>query len=328
MKTAQLFLLVSTLIFATGCPKYRPAVDFKNPNSFIGRLNEHIKTRQLDYLNALASLPAGPAKAKLIRNELIEDALPFIDSAYIDFITDLQAGRDRANFVADLVELGTTGTVGITKGERPLQILGVGLTAFRGGRRSADLNFFREQTTPVLITKMDGNRATVRATILNREKNGVEDYPIGAAISDIVDYYNAGTLVRAFTELQKDTAIQTKQSERDVLVLKGVRTTPEATPAARNLSVAASDIVQDLFTKVRDANRSDAATKQLQDIVAALEADSAILPILKKANISSQDSDGIALQARLVEIRRSLALVGNNELLNKINQAIVDSVNR
>jgi hypothetical protein len=175
---------------------------------------------------------------------------------------------------------------------------------------------------------MDGNRATVRATILNREKNGVEDYPIGAAISDIVDYYNAGTLVRAFTELQKDTAIQTKQSERDVLVLKGVRTTPEATPAARNLSVAASDIVQDLFTKVRDANTSDAATKQLQDIVAALEADSAILPILKKANISSQDSDGIALQARLVEIRRSLALVGNNELLNKINQAIVDSVNR
>jgi hypothetical protein len=328
MKTAQLFLLVSTLIFATGCPKYRPAVDFKNPNSFIGRLNEHIKTRQLDYLNALASLPAGPAKAKLIRNELIEDALPFIDSAYIDFITDLQAGRDRANFVADLVELGTTGTVGITKGERPLQILGVGLTAFRGGRRSADLNFFREQTTPVLITKMDGNRATVRATILNREKNGVEDYPIGAAISDIVDYYNAGTLVRAFTELQKDTAIQTKQSERDVLVLKGVRTTPEATPAARNLSVAASDIVQDLFTKVRDANTSDAATKQLQDIVAALEADSAILPILKKANISSQDSDGIALQARLVEIRRSLALVGNNELLNKINQVIVDSVNR
>src|ERR1043166_127216 len=239
MKTAQLFLLVSTLIFATGCPKYRPAVDFKNPNSFIGRLNEHIKTRQLDYLNALASLPAGPAKAKLIRNELIEDALPFIDSAYIDFITDLQAGRDRANFVADLVEPGTTGTVGITKGERPLQILGVGLTAFRGGRRSADLNFFKEQTTPVLISKMDGNRAEVRATILNREKEEVTTYSMGAAIGDIVEYYNAGTLVRAFTALAQDTAVQTKKSEDDVLVLKGVPITPEAPKEFRDLSVAA-----------------------------------------------------------------------------------------
>jgi hypothetical protein len=110
-------------------------------------------------------------------------------------------------------------------------------------------------------------------------------------------------------------------------VLKGVRTTPEATLAARNLSVAASEIVQNLFNLVRDLSTKDAATKQLQNIVAALEADSAIAPILKNANISSKDTDGINLQARLVEIRRSLALVNNNELLNKINQAIVDTSN-
>src|ERR1051326_7672984 len=318
MTTIKPTLLLGVVFLSTACPKYRPAVDFKNPGTFINKLNVHLKDAQHNYecyrfgpnhVDAQGKNCAGYvqdlAKAKAVRNELLESALPFIDNAYADFVIDLQAGRDRANFVADVLELGTTATVGITNGDRPLQILGVGLTAFRGGRRSADLNFFKEQTTPVLITKMDGNRARVRSTIPAREQTSVDDYPLGAAISDIVDYYNAGTLVRAFTELQKDTAIQTKQSERDVLVLKGVRTTPEATPAARNLSVAASDIVQDLFTKVRDANTSDAATKQLQDIVAALEADSAILPILKKANISSQDSDGIALQARLVEIRRS-----------------------
>jgi hypothetical protein len=140
--------------------------------------------------------------------------LPFIDAAYVDFINDLQAGRDRTNFVADVVELGTTAAVGITNGERPLQILGVALTAFRGGRRSADLNFYKEQTTPVLISKMDGNRAKVRATILTRERASVDDYPLGAAISDIVDYYNAGTLVRAFTELQKDTAANERVREQ------------------------------------------------------------------------------------------------------------------
>ena len=324
MKTIKLIVVISTLAFATGCPKYRPNVDFDNPNSFVGRLNDYIQTRQAEYRTALGSVPDGPAKAKVIRNELIEDVLPYVDGAYIDFITDLQAGRDRTNFVADLVELGTSAAVGITNGERPLQILGVALTAFRGGRRSADLNFYREQTTPVLIAKMDGNRARVRATILTREKDGVADYPIGAAISDIVDYYNAGTLVRAFTELSKDTALQTRQSEDELFKVK-VHTTPETTAEARNLSVGASDIIQDLFNELQDTTQKDSATRRLQSIVAKLEGDKDIAPLLKKANISSTDTDGVKLRTGLVEIRKSLAIVDNNNLLNRINQAVVDS---
>src|SRR5712691_7049161 len=242
MKKIQICLLLFTTVFSIGCPKYRPSVDFNNKSSLVNKVNDHLRDKQVQYIAALGN---DPSKAKTIRNELIEDALPYIDSAYIDFITDLQAGRDRANFVADLVELGAAGAIGVIKGrQRAIQIVGIALTAFKGGRRSADLNFFKEQTTPVLISKMDGNRAKVRATILTREKGSVEDYPIGAAITDIVDYYNAGTLVRAFTELSKDTAVQTKQSEDSVLMLKGVPITPEATLDTRNLSVAASDILQ------------------------------------------------------------------------------------
>src|SRR5712691_5259247 len=236
MKKIQICLLLFTTVFSIGCPKYRPSVDFNNKSSFVNKVNDHLRAKQVEYIAALGN---DPAKAKTIRNELIEDALPYIDSAYIDFITDLQAGRDRANFVADLVELGASGAIGIIKGRlRTIQIVGIALTAFKGGRRSADLNFFKDQTTPVLITKMDGNRAKVRATILTREKGSVEDYPIGAAIADIVDYYNAGTLVRAFTELSKDTAVQTKQSEEKLEELKGVRIARTATVQQRDLAVA------------------------------------------------------------------------------------------
>jgi len=79
---------------------------------------------------------------------------------------------------------------------------------------------------------MDGNRAVVRATILNREKDDAATYSIGAAIGDIVDYYNAGTLVRRFTELQKDTAVKTRESEDNVIKLKGVPVTQ--VPLRRN----------------------------------------------------------------------------------------------
>src|SRR2546423_12874859 len=139
MKKIQFYLLLCAVTFATGCPKYKPPIDFNNRSSFVGKLNEHIKAQQLAYIGALGALPDGPARAKTIRNELIEDALPYIDDAYTDYIIGLQAGRDRTNFIADVVELGTSAAIGITKGERSIQILGVALTAFRGGRRSADL---------------------------------------------------------------------------------------------------------------------------------------------------------------------------------------------
>src|SRR5438128_4275225 len=158
MRKIQLCLLILTAAFATGCPKYRPSVNFKDVESFRGQFNAHLANEQnkyycyrdgKDYDNSsgiprctgvTGSLADGPTKAKQVRNDLIDDALTYIDDAYGDFKNDLTAGRDRTNFVADLIELGTSAAVGITKGERPLQILGIGLTAFRGGRRSADAN--------------------------------------------------------------------------------------------------------------------------------------------------------------------------------------------
>lgn len=335
MRKLQLLFLLGSLVFATGCPKYKPKVDFNNPSSFIGKLNAHIKDRYLVYecyrfgkssLGSCSGYTQSEENAQGIRNELLEEALPYIDSAYIDFITDIQAGRDRTNFVADLVELGATGAVGIVNGERALQIMGVALTAFRGGRRSADLNFYKEQTTPVLITKMDGNRAKVRATILLREKLTTKDYPMGAAISDIVDYYNAGTLVRAFTELQKDTAIQTKQSEDKVLELKGVPITQAASAPFAALSKSASDIITQLDVDLAgsDNAKKDEATKRLQKIVVALEKDEAAAKALKNAGVTATD-DGPKLITALIDIRAAASMVNDNALLDTINQAIVDN---
>lgn len=334
MRRLQLLFLMGSLVFATGCPKYRPKVDFKNPSSFIGKLNDHIKGRYLAYecyrfgnssLGSCSGYTKSEENAQGTRNELLEEALPYIDSAYIDFITDLQAGRDRTNFVADLIELGTTGTVGIVNGERPLQIIGVALTAFRGGRRSADLNFYKEQTTPVLITKMDGNRAKVRATILQREKLPTKDYPMGAAIADIVDYYNAGTLVRAFTELQKDTAIQTKQSEDTVLQLKGVPITGEATEAQRDVSVNAKQILDALRDDLKDTTKAAAALTKLQNMIKTLEADPDLAQMLTDAKVTSSETDGVKIRGALISMRRNASLKGETVKLDKINQAIADN---
>jgi hypothetical protein len=306
MRNIQLYLLVLIAAFTTGCPKYRPSVDFGNVDTFRGRLNQHLLNEQIKYhcyhdgkdydnstdpphcTGASGSLADGPARAKQVRNDLIDDALSYIDDAYGDFKNGLAAGRDRTNFVADLIDLGTSAAVGITNGERPLQILGVALTAFRGGRRSADANFYKDQSTPILISKMNGNRARVRTLILENQKKDIDGYRIGTAISDIVDYYNAGTLVDAFTELAGDTAADTKKAQEDLRELKrqaGIRPAPteaeiklsrenaDAIDALVNAYVDAEDKVGAADTKVSTAQTAVNTATQASESAAARVAD-------------------------------------------------------
>jgi hypothetical protein len=323
MKQLQLSLLLIVAIFASGCPKYKPDVNFNDTGSLVTRINNFITAQNNLYMSALGS---HPEQAKLIRNELIERALPFLDGAYIDFITSLQAGRDRQNFVMDLVELGAAASVGITKGERPLQIIGVALTAFRGGRRSIDANFYKDQSVPILISKMDGNRAKVRKTILEREKGSVEDYSLGAAVGDLVDYYNAGTLVRAFTQLQQDTALTTRESEDEVLRLKGVPITGEISIELHDLLVLSAGVLTTLGNSLTNGTPAEisAATTRLKNIVATLEKDKDAAAALKNVGVSSSETDGVKLITALIDIRASATMVNDNALLNTINRAIVD----
>lgn len=282
MKRIQISLLLSVVVFATGCPKpkYGPTVDFKDQSTLVAKINEYINGERAKYDKALCANPPAVDEAIRIRNELIENALPYIDGAYVDFITDIQAGRDRNNFVLDLVELGTAASVGITKGERPLQIIGVALTAFRGGRRSLDANFYKDTSTPILISKMDGNRAKVRAIILEREAKKPTDYPLGAAIADIVDYYNAGTLVRAFTQLQQDTAVATQASEKALSDLK------------RKAGILGAPTAEEIKVSRENADAVDALVQAYEDAKdAATDADGKVTTAQGKIDTAQQTID-------------------------------------
>lgn len=276
-----LLLLIILVAFATGCPKpkYRPTVSFNE--GMVKTFNAGLKKQYHAYEcysfgplhqdfegNVCTGFTKDLDKAQAIRNEVIENALPYIDEAYMDFVTDLQAGRDRDNFLLDLVELGGTASAGIVNGERSLQIIGVALTAFRGGRRSIDANFYKDTSIPILISKMDGNRAQVRATIIEREKQSTADYQMGAAVSDIVDYFNAGSLVRAFTKLQEDTAIATNNAEERLTELKekaGIKGAP--TEAELEASKVISDAFSALWKAYREAR--DKVAEQSGKITAA-----------------------------------------------------------
>lgn len=231
MRGLVLSLLLGTVALTTGCPQ-GPSKNFPNdinPNSgktdsksLVANINHYLTDAQTRYNAALVAHPDDASEvAKQIRNDAIDDALAVIDSNYQDYISSIERKRATTDFLLDVIELGTGAATGIAKGERPNQILGIALTAFRGGRTSSELNFYKQQTTPILINKMDDNRSTALAEIIPKKSSPVSEYSLKAAIRDIVDYYNGGTLVRAFTELAKTTGAQALASQARVRHLSG-----------------------------------------------------------------------------------------------------------
>lgn len=167
--------------------------------------------------------PKYAADARRIRDDVASRFIRVIDNNYEQFANDLQNNRATTNFLGDVTELGVGTAIGITNGERVLQILGVALTAFRGGRKSISQNFYEQQSTPILLIKMDTSRDRVMSAILQkRQKFGVDKYSLEDSLGDVVKYFWSGTLMRAFVELSKDTSVQAKEAESKLFRIEGV----------------------------------------------------------------------------------------------------------
>ncbi len=311
MKTYVLLLAAASVLVSTGCPgglvKTKPSSKFAE-NELTSRINAYLTNRQLGYYCAINNKQVGfnygelaytcgngaadpkvsQETARRIRNEAIENGIMAVNSVYTDFVDDLNTGRATGNFIADVVDLGMGAAIGITNGERALQVLGVSLTAFRGGRHSVDVNFFKEQTTPILINKMDDNRSIVYASILLKKKKSVDEYPMTEAIRDVVDYYNAGTLVRALTQLSKDTGEKANQSAKTVLQLQKIDPADFVEIDDVDASAAYGDFLHSYTTIVKagssaSAAEQDAAAQRLRQIYKDISGDPDLSAAVAKA---------------------------------------------
>ncbi len=333
MRHLQISLLLCIVAFATGCP-LEPSKNFNRKDSLVNSVNDRLKAYQTDYNT---NVTKDPVEAQRQRNDALELSIAIIDDNYTDYIRTLDSRKAKIDFVADVIDLGTSAAVGITKGERPNQILGIALTAFRGGRNKAELEFYKQQTTPILISKMDGNRADVLGEILQKKAKPVSAYSMNEAIRDIVGYYNSGTLIRAFTKLSTDTAAQTKKSEDDLVILKrnaGVLGAPSE--AEMKASAANAKSIRDIAgayktekDKISDADKKiDEANKKIAVAEKTISDENAkpnpVQTVIKTATENKTAAEGDKTTANTA---RTAAITARDAALEKLKatyQAVED----
>ena len=233
-------VLLLVVLLASGCPKTtpkQPAVFSRVVNYQLQQLDNNIATYECS-LNTTTlvvndtgvvqvACPAGSVidavRARRIRDTTIHNLIRVVDFHYFEFENDIYLRRATGSVLADILDDGANFAATITNGERAKTIINAALIAFRSGRKSASLNFFREQTGEILITNMQTSRNRVLASMLEQMRDkDVFDYSLEASLGDLIKYFFAGSLPRALQELQQNTSNTSQTVKQAVANAKAI----------------------------------------------------------------------------------------------------------
>ena len=140
------------------------------------------------------------------RNEYIARRMYIIDVEYSVYEAALTSERQIFGFGTDTTSqilnvIGAATTVGSTS--RVLNGVAGGVTAI-GGYYDKDLIIAK--TIQIVEGQMRSARDTVAKRILQRRGESTLTYPLSAALSDLEDYYRAGTMNSGLIQAQGDSA--------------------------------------------------------------------------------------------------------------------------
>lgn len=260
MKSVLLITLLVSTLFLTGCPKTQPAVPPVLAKQVADYEIQKFTTDTDQYYCAIDGCTGQArdvAKATRLRNRVIARLKAAIDANYQEFENQLFTGRARSNVLLDITEFGANVATTISNGERVKTIISAFVTGFKGGRKSFDENFFREQTIQVIISQMEASRARVETDMLkNMNDKDADGYSLDTALGDLINYFYAGTLQKGLQELAKETGKNAISAEDAKQYEKG-RT--GVTAAERTQALKIEDRVEQLF---KDANDLDNPTEQ------------------------------------------------------------------
>lgn len=156
-----------------------------------------------------------PERTRL-RDEIVNGRLLAMDLQFSIFQRQVTQNVAATNVAADWAVLALGGAGTIVTGGQTKTVLAA-LTAFvTGARASIDKHVFYEKTIPVLLSKMVAQRRAVLVTIRTGLRENADDYPLNRALVDLEDYYNAGTIPGALSDIAAGAGATLEQAEKSL----------------------------------------------------------------------------------------------------------------
>lgn len=148
------------------------------------------------------------------RNRFIAGRLALIDLNYLQYVQLLTADKQRLNTAAELanMSLGLAGT--LVGGVRAKTNLAAAATGLGGTKTTIDKEYYYEKSLDALIDAMNAKRKDVLVGILTgRATSSIADYSFEQALTQLNEYYMAGTINGALRFISAHAATQEKASD-------------------------------------------------------------------------------------------------------------------
>ena len=149
------------------------------------------------------------------RNELITARMHATDIRFSEFEEGLFRQTRELGFGATLATLGLTSGAAFAGGTAS-QVLS-GVAAFIIGAREAfQKEVLAERTIVAIHTSMRANRAQVALRLRTGLNQSIAQYPLALGLSDLNDYYNAGTVLGALIGITETVGVQARKAEEEL----------------------------------------------------------------------------------------------------------------
>ena len=169
------------------------------------------------------------------RNNYITLRMYAIDQNYTIYEKQLTHEVQETGLAASLINLGLTGAGSVAPTAEIGKALSAAATGFTGASQAYDKDVLLAQSVQNLQTQMRADRNAKAAIILTSMKCPVSSYNMGMVLSDLEEYYRAGTLPNALITISKTVGDAESQA-------KGAK--ESANPSAQIHDVGAARVNQ------------------------------------------------------------------------------------
>lgn len=151
------------------------------------------------------------------RNRFVMGRIVQIDLRYIDFIRTMTNDRQQLDAATDLATFTINVAGTLVGGVRSGKNLAAAAAVIGGTRETVVKDFYYEKSMDALVGTMNAQRKEVLVTILTGLKSGsIERYPFELALTQLHEYYMAGTLNGALRFINTASAEKEKASDADI----------------------------------------------------------------------------------------------------------------
>jgi hypothetical protein len=162
--------------------------------------------RTRDYYLDAYDRAAGDAEKLRVRNEIVYELMTVIDQGYQDYEKAFKAGFAAKDVLLDSTHLAIDLTSTVMAPAHTKTVLSAIATGLGGVNASIDKNYFDQQSIEIVMLEMRSLRKSKEGDITGKLTQPVSQYPLSAAMRDLVEYYYCGSPTNALLSLQGKAA--------------------------------------------------------------------------------------------------------------------------